>query len=60
LRVSLEQAQSGYCNRRDYLTFALDVAKGLRGANPWLETQFDTAAAQAEAMLTQASATHVP
>jgi (p)ppGpp synthase/HD superfamily hydrolase len=46
--------------RRDYLTFALDVAKGLRGANPWLETQFDTAAAQAEATLVQAPATHVP
>src|SRR5262249_27253723 len=32
--------------RREYLNWALQVAKGLRGVNPWLEAQFDTAAAQ--------------
>lgn len=32
--------------RREYLDWALEVAKGLRGVNVWLETQFDEAAEQ--------------
>jgi GTP diphosphokinase / guanosine-3',5'-bis(diphosphate) 3'-diphosphatase len=32
--------------RREYLDWALDVAKGLRGVNTWLEAQFDDAAEQ--------------
>jgi GTP diphosphokinase / guanosine-3',5'-bis(diphosphate) 3'-diphosphatase len=32
--------------RREYLDWALDVAKGLRGVNPWLEAQFGEAAEQ--------------
>jgi guanosine-3',5'-bis(diphosphate) 3'-pyrophosphohydrolase len=42
--------------RRKYLTFAIDVAKGLRGANGWLEAQFDAAATEAEAVLMQPAA----
>jgi (p)ppGpp synthase/HD superfamily hydrolase len=30
--------------RQEYLDWALDVAKGLRGTNVWLEAQFDEAA----------------
>lgn len=37
--------------RRKYVSWALQVAKGLRGANRWLEVQFDAAAEQAEAAL---------
>jgi hypothetical protein len=36
------------------------VAKGLRGVNPWLEAQFDAAAAQAEAALIEGSPHNVP
>jgi (p)ppGpp synthase/HD superfamily hydrolase len=32
--------------RQEYLDWALDVAKGLRGVNVWLEAQFDEAAEQ--------------
>jgi guanosine-3',5'-bis(diphosphate) 3'-pyrophosphohydrolase len=32
--------------RQEYLDWALDVAKGLRGVNTWLEAQFDEAAQQ--------------
>jgi GTP diphosphokinase / guanosine-3',5'-bis(diphosphate) 3'-diphosphatase len=32
--------------RQEYLDWALDVAKGLRGTNVWLEAQFDKAAEQ--------------
>jgi guanosine-3',5'-bis(diphosphate) 3'-pyrophosphohydrolase len=32
--------------RREYLGWALEVAKGLRGTNAWLEAQFDEAAEQ--------------
>jgi (p)ppGpp synthase/HD superfamily hydrolase len=32
--------------RREYLNWALNVAEGLRGANAWLEAQFDEAAEQ--------------
>jgi (p)ppGpp synthase/HD superfamily hydrolase len=32
--------------RREYLDWALEVASGLRGANAWLEAQFDEAAEQ--------------
>jgi GTP diphosphokinase / guanosine-3',5'-bis(diphosphate) 3'-diphosphatase len=32
--------------RREYLDWALEVAKGLRGINEWLEGQFDEAAEQ--------------
>jgi guanosine-3',5'-bis(diphosphate) 3'-pyrophosphohydrolase len=32
--------------RREYLDWALDVVKGLRGTNAWLEMQFDEAAEQ--------------
>jgi len=35
--------------RRDYITWGRDVAAGLRGASPELETKFDQAAAAAEA-----------
>jgi (p)ppGpp synthase/HD superfamily hydrolase len=41
--------------RRDYVTWALQVAQGLRGVNPWLEAQFDAAVAQAEAALLDVS-----
>src|SRR5215207_2217605 len=34
--------------RLEYVDWARDVAKGLRGANPWLEAQFDKAAEEAE------------
>jgi len=46
--------------RRDYLTFAIDVARGLRGANRWLEEQFDAAVAEAKAALMQSAAKPVP
>jgi (p)ppGpp synthase/HD superfamily hydrolase len=45
--------------RREYLNWALQVAKGLRGVDPWLEAQFDLAAKRAEATLLQ-SATKIP
>jgi guanosine-3',5'-bis(diphosphate) 3'-pyrophosphohydrolase len=32
--------------RQKYLDWALEVAKGLRGVNTWLEAQFDEAAQQ--------------
>jgi len=32
--------------RKEYLDWALDVARGLRGVNPWLEARFDEAAEQ--------------
>jgi guanosine-3',5'-bis(diphosphate) 3'-pyrophosphohydrolase len=32
--------------KRNYLDWALEVAKGLRGVNEWLEAQFDEAAEQ--------------
>jgi (p)ppGpp synthase/HD superfamily hydrolase len=32
--------------RQEYLDWALEVARGLRGTNPWLEAQFDEAAEQ--------------
>ena len=32
--------------RREYLDWALEVARGLRGVNTWLEAQFDEAAEQ--------------
>ena len=34
--------------QREYLDWARSVAAGLRGANAWLEEQFDQAAAEAE------------
>jgi GTP diphosphokinase / guanosine-3',5'-bis(diphosphate) 3'-diphosphatase len=37
--------------RRNYLTWARDVAVGLRGVNSWLEGEFDRAAAELERML---------
>ncbi|HKU95896.1 MAG TPA: HD domain-containing protein [Vineibacter sp.] len=37
--------------RIEYVRWGRDVAAGLRGVHPWLEEQFDTAAATAEAML---------
>lgn len=37
--------------RREYVEWARKVAKGLRGAHPWLEAEFDRAAAQAEASI---------
>jgi guanosine-3',5'-bis(diphosphate) 3'-pyrophosphohydrolase len=37
--------------RREYLDWALQVARGLRGANPWLEAQFDEVAEQLAAAL---------
>ncbi len=37
--------------RLEYVTWARDVAKGLRGANPWLEAEFDKAANEAEAAI---------
>jgi GTP diphosphokinase / guanosine-3',5'-bis(diphosphate) 3'-diphosphatase len=37
--------------RRDYLVWATDVVKGLRGANRWLEARFDEAAEQLEQSL---------
>jgi (p)ppGpp synthase/HD superfamily hydrolase len=36
----------GVQRRREYLDWALEVAKGLRGVNTWLEAQFDEAADQ--------------
>lgn len=38
--------------RREYLDWAMAVARGLRGTNPWLEAQLDEAAAQLDASLT--------
>ena len=38
--------------RREYLDWAMAVARGLRGTSPWLEAQFDEAAAQLDASLT--------
>jgi guanosine-3',5'-bis(diphosphate) 3'-pyrophosphohydrolase len=32
--------------RREYLDWAIEVAKGLRGNNAWLEARFDEAAEQ--------------
>ena len=37
--------------RREYLTWSKEVVLGLRGANSWLETQFDEAAEQLERAL---------
>lgn len=37
--------------QREYLDWARAVAAGLRGANTWLEEQFDAAAAEAERVL---------
>jgi (p)ppGpp synthase/HD superfamily hydrolase len=34
--------------RLDYISWAKEVVAGLRGASPWLEQQFDKAAAEAE------------
>jgi (p)ppGpp synthase/HD superfamily hydrolase len=34
--------------RKEYLRWALEVAKGLRGVNQWLEAKFDEAAAMLE------------
>jgi hypothetical protein len=45
--------------RRGYLTFAIDVAKGLRGANRWLEVQCDAAVTEAAALM-QPAAKMVP
>ena len=39
--------------RLDYVRWGRDVAAGLRGVHPWLETQFDEAAATAERAITQ-------
>jgi guanosine-3',5'-bis(diphosphate) 3'-pyrophosphohydrolase len=41
--------------RREYLDWALAVAKELRGTNPWLEAQFDEAAKQLAASCTESS-----
>jgi (p)ppGpp synthase/HD superfamily hydrolase len=38
--------------RLGYVTWARDVAAGLRGTSPWLEDQFDIAAAAAERSVT--------
>ena len=43
--------------RRGYLDWARAVAAGLRGVNPWLEEQFDRAAAELEERLQQEEAT---
>jgi (p)ppGpp synthase/HD superfamily hydrolase len=40
--------------RKEYVDWALAVAAGLRGANPWLEQQLDEAAAAAERSFTPA------
>ena len=37
--------------RADYIRWAREVVAGLRGPSPWLEAQFDAAAAAAEAAL---------
>ena len=42
--------------RRGYLDWARAVAAGLRGVNPWLEQQFDGAAAELEERLQQEEA----
>jgi len=42
--------------RRGYLDWARAVAAGLRGVNPWLEQQFDRAAAELEERLQQEEA----
>ncbi len=39
--------------RLDYVRWGRDVAAGLRGVHPWLEAQFDEAAATAERAITQ-------
>jgi hypothetical protein len=49
-----------FSERDNYLTFAIDVASGLRGANRWLDEQFDAAVAEAEAVLMQSAAKPVP
>jgi (p)ppGpp synthase/HD superfamily hydrolase len=41
--------------RREYLDWALDVAKGLRRTNVWLEAQFDEAAGQLAASCAESS-----
>jgi (p)ppGpp synthase/HD superfamily hydrolase len=41
--------------RREYLDWALDVAKGLRGTDVWLEAQFDEAAEQLAASCAKTS-----
>jgi hypothetical protein len=44
----------------NFLTFAIDVTSGLRGANRWQDEQFDAAVAAAEAVLMQSAAKPVP
>jgi GTP diphosphokinase / guanosine-3',5'-bis(diphosphate) 3'-diphosphatase len=39
--------------KREYLSWARDVVKGLRGASPWLEARFDEAAETLERSLRQ-------
>ena len=42
--------------RLEYIGWARDVVKGLRGVSPWLEQQFDNAAAEAESSIAVRSA----
>ena len=42
--------------RLEYIGWAREVVKGLRGASPWLEQQFDNAAAEAEGSIAVRSA----
>jgi hypothetical protein len=51
--VSASPAPDWSVKRRlGYVTWARDVAAGLRGTNAWLEEQFDIAAAAAERSVT--------
>ena len=42
--------------RLEYIGWAREVVKGLRGASPWLEQQFDHAVAEAEGSVAVRSA----
>jgi (p)ppGpp synthase/HD superfamily hydrolase len=52
--VTSPPADWSLLRRLEYIEFARAVVKGLRGANPWLEGQFDEAARAAEQSLAPA------
>ena len=55
--IAFSPAPSWSVKRRlEYIGWAREVVKGLRGASPWLEQQFDHAAAEAEGSVAVRSA----
>ena len=45
----------GICSDDGAISFAIDVAKGLRGANRWPEVQCDAAVTEAAALMQPAA-----